>query len=813
MKKVMMIGTAHIDPVWLWQWQDGYQEVKATFRSALDRMNENADFVFTCACADYYRWVEENDPELFEEISKRVKEGRWVIVGGMWIQPDMNAPSGESMARQLMYSQRYFYEKFGLIAKIGHNVDSFGHNAMMPQLYHKAGIDNYVWMRPSVVENPDIPEGPMWWEGVDGTRICAYRIFGEYNGVNDIPDKIDRLMQFSERIGKPVMCFYGVGNHGGGPTIKNLREIDGYIAENPCGSDIAYASTADYFRELHESGIQLPVWSGELQHHASGCYSTHSASKKLHRSAENALLRMESMNVLAGVLTGHQPNTAAIRQGWNNLMFNEFHDIMGGCSLPESLEDAVTQLNEVLSIAAREENAALQRMSWKVDTIKGHPLRVRSKEDDKYLWCINGQGTPVVVFNPHAFEAEGTVTLHRSVQKVRDDEGNVVPCQTIRATRTNRENRWDGIFRAKVPPMGYRLYWFFNGDETEEIQNSLSISGTTIENAHLRAEFDPLTGAMIHLISKQTGEDALKAPARAKLMDIEHCDTWAHNVFKFNEPAGTFSGARITVLEKGPVRAVLRVVTTFGTSILEQKYILYADADQLEVDVRLDMHEKFRMLKLCFPTPYEKEFSEIPYGAIERRANGDEEHCQRWIAMQGETAGLAVINNGKYSYSAQDGEMRLTISNTSMFADHYGQNWRDDTCEFMDMGVQRFKYVLSPYKGSWRDAGLHRRAAVLNQPLPYVVETYHEGPLGSEFSGIRVDNDCISMGAFKRAENGQGYILRMFEATGRMQRAKIELHLLNRTLDISFAPFEIKTLFVPDDPNEEIREVQITEIE
>ena len=173
MKTMHMIGNAHIDPVWLWQWREGFHEVKATFRSALDRMNETPDFVFTCACACYYQWVEENDPEMFEEIRVRVKEGRWAVVGGMWIQPDMNAPSGESIARQLLYSQRYFKERFGFAVNTGYNVDSFGHNAMMPQLFKKAGIENYIWMRPGIHENPDISEGPMTWEAPDGSRVQA----------------------------------------------------------------------------------------------------------------------------------------------------------------------------------------------------------------------------------------------------------------------------------------------------------------------------------------------------------------------------------------------------------------------------------------------------------------------------------------------------------------------------------------------------------------------------------------------------------------------------------------------------------------
>lgn len=812
MKTVMMIGNAHIDPVWLWRWKEGYHEVKATFRSALDRMNENSEFVFTCACADYYRWVEESDPEMFREIQARVAQGRWNIVGGMWIQPDMNTPSGESFARQLLYSQRYFYEKFGKTATTGYNVDSFGHNAMMPQLFRLSGIENYVWMRPGMHENRDIPEGPMLWEGADGSRVLAYRIEGGYTQAHDVPGKIERQFEFAGRIGFPVMCFYGVGNHGGGPTIENLRQIDAYRAEASRGGEVAYASVADYFDQLKPMRAQLPVWRGELQHHASGCYSTHSVSKRLHRRAENALLSMESLGALAGGLTGHQLRKPFVRQAWDNLMFNEFHDVMGGCCLREALEDCEIQLSEAISIAEREENAALQKISWKVDTCKGLP-RVRSKEEDWKLWGIAGQGTPVVVFNPHGFDAQGTVLIRRPIRAVRDDEGNLVPAQVIRATRTNGEaDHWDGIFRAKVPALGYRLYWIFL-EEADTVANALKATPFLLENEFISAQFDPKTGALIHLIDKRTGFDPIAAPSSVRLMDIEHSDTWAHNLFRFDREAGEFSGAELKLVEHGPVRSVLRVRSRFGDSQLELKYMLYADSDQLEVEVKLNLCEHFRMVKLCYPTSGGVDVAEISYGALKRGANGNEEHCQRWVAAQGDQGGLAVLNDGKYSYSMEDGELRITIANSSIYADHYGQPYRDDTCEFMDQGEQRFRCALVPFAGDWRDAGLNHRAALLNRPLPSVTETYHQGPLGGTYRGIRLENEAIEVGAFKRSEDDLGWILRLSETTGRTQWALVEISMLNRRLELDFAPFQLRTIFLPDDASLPHREVKLTEIE
>ncbi len=811
--KQFMIGNSHIDIVWFWGWQEGYQEIKATFRSALDRMNETPEFIFTCACADYYRWVEENDPEMFAEIRRRVAEGRWVIVGGMWVQPDMNTSSGESLVRHLLYSQRYFLERFGIMATIGYNVDSFGHNAMMPQLYHKAGIDAYVWMRPSIEENPNVPRGCMLWESPDGTRIRAYHIEGEYTERKELYEKFDRMFAFSAEIGQPVMSMYGVGNHGGGPTIANIQAIKRYQAEGEHGDEVIFAAPADYFAEMDRENIKLPVWRGELQHHASGCYSTHSRSKHMHRRTENALLRQEKLGVMSAVLTGHRAKREFIVQAWHDLMFSEFHDAMGGCCSESVLEDILTVLSEARSIAAREENAALQRMSWQVDTMKGLKLE-RSKDEDWSLWGRQGQGTPVVVFNPHEFEAEGVVQICRPIHKVKDDNGDSIPVQIVRAERTNCSDKWDTIFSAKVPAMGYRLYWIYFEEEENAAANSLSVSLSYLENAHIRAEFDVNTGALVHLIDKRTWQDVLRGASSVRVMDISHCDIWAHAVNTFDKEIGKFELEEIKVIEEGPVRATVRVRLKHGQSTVEQRYTLRAEGDQLEVSVTAEIHEQLRMLKLCLPTVFThgKDIAEIPYGMLTRTANGEEEHCQRWCGIQGNEGGLAMINDGRYSYSAKDGELRMTIANTSIYADHYGQDFRDDECRYVDQGELRFEYALRPYGGKWQDQKLHRRAALLNQSLPFVIETYHNGKLKPELCGMRLDNENIMLGTFKRAEDDGGYVIRLQEVSGAKQSLCADITLLARSLKLDFTPWEIKTLYLPDDPEILPFEVMLTEL-
>ncbi len=220
--KVYFIGNAHLDPVWQWRFPEGLSLVKSTFQAALDRMEEYPDYVFTSACASYYKWLERTEPELFGRIKEMVRQGRWSITGGMWVQPDCNIPSGEAFARHFLYSQKFFKENFGVTVNTSYNVDSFGHNGMLPQLMIKSGIENYVYHRPDAIrEKPGMTTEPLHlWESPDGSRILCWHIPDGYGG--DIFD--ERTKRF-ESYGYPAMFFYGVGNHGGGPTIAGVGTI------------------------------------------------------------------------------------------------------------------------------------------------------------------------------------------------------------------------------------------------------------------------------------------------------------------------------------------------------------------------------------------------------------------------------------------------------------------------------------------------------------------------------------------------------------------------------------------------------------
>ncbi len=360
-----MIGNAHIDPVWLWRWPEGYQEVLATFRSVIERMREYPRLRFTCDSVAQLAWVEESDPELFEEIRGRVAEGRWEIAGGWWVEPDCNLPCGESFVRQGLYGQRWLHERFGRIATVGCNVDPFGHNATLPQILRSSGMDTYLFLRPGPHELR-LPGPAFWWRSPDGSRVLAYRIPHEYQTVETGLDEHVRaaVAQFPPDW-EELACLYGVGNHGGGPSRANLDSIRRMSeAEEPARLECSTARR--FFDRLLERDDELPVVAGELQHHAVGCYSAHAAVKRWNRRAENLLLAAEKWTAVATVVAGAAPATAELAHAWRQVLFNQFHDVLAGTAVEEAYEDARDQLGEAASVAGRAGNRGMRAICRRI---------------------------------------------------------------------------------------------------------------------------------------------------------------------------------------------------------------------------------------------------------------------------------------------------------------------------------------------------------------------------------------------------------------------------------------------------------------
>ena len=806
-KTLYMIGNAHLDPVWLWQWQEGYQEVKATFRSALDRMKEYDDFFFTSSSAAYYEWVEENEPAMFEEIRERVKEGRWVIVGGWWIQPDCNAPGGESYVRQGLYGQRYFQEKLGVTAQTGYNVDSFGHNGMLPQILKKSGMDNYVFMRPGRHEK-GLEGETFTWTSNDGSAVTAFRIPFEYcTWPRELKEHIERCAGEIKDPRGSIMCFYGVGNHGGGPTKQNIESIHELNRAEDMPR-LILSTPDDYFQAVKQSGRTLPVVSGELFHHSSGCYSAHSEVKRLNRLAENRLIMAEKLSVAGKHWAGGKYPLEKYTESWKKVLFNQFHDIMAGTSIEPAYEDARESYGAALDTAARGLNAAVQSISWHID--------IPMEEDMK----------PIVVFNPNAFSGKFEVEMEspclKENQVLVDEEGTQIPLQTVQSLASSN-GRTRLVFIAELPALGYRTYRLVIREAARTFPD-VECSGNTAENRWFKIAFDEKTGYISSLYKKNDGTEYFSGPAAVPVVIEDKSDTWSHGVRIFDKVKGRFEGVSVKRVECGPVKCVIRVTSTYGSSRIFQDFSIYRELDYIRVKTTVDWHEKMSMLKLRFPMQlnYLRASWEIPYGVAQREPNGEEYPMQNFLDTEGanpglETAinGLPFLNDGKSSGSIAGKEVSMTVLRSPIYANHEPYQ-PDENLEYVyvDQGVQTFTYGLYPHDGSWEDACTVQRSRELNEKPIALFETYHKGELPQSASFLSVSANNVLVTVMKEAEDGSGdLILRLVETAGRACETQVEVHGLNREFTLAFTPFEIKTVRIPVHSQLEILENDLLERE
>lgn len=807
-KKYFLIGNAHIDPVWQWCVPEGLAAVKSTFRSALDRMLEYPNYIFTSACASYYKWIKLSEPEMFDEIKQRIKEGRWQYTGGMWVQPDCNIPCGESFVRHLLYSQRFFKENFGDIAYSGYNVDSFGHNGMLPQLFKKAGMKNYVYHRPSRdTEKKNLPESPAhYWNSPDGSSVLAYRIPDGYGG--EIRD--ERVINL-DKFDSSQMIFYGVGNHGGGPTKKHLAQAEKLIKDGRA----VYSSVDDFFEYIKNNEAEnIPTVTEDLQHHASGCYSANSKIKKLNREAENELIFAEKLDVLSSVLTKSKPKSAEIEKAWERVMFNQFHDILAGCSIEPAYNDAYAGFGYAKTEAMEIGTFAAERISWRINTTKffdSDPTEHRGR-----LWLKNGEGSPMVVFNPHSFPVKGTASFGEHwISGVVDSDNNDVEFQLVRAPYTDGETINKCLFEVDIPAYGYATYYIYKEDqnyEPKKRENQFKVGEKFIENSVVRLEFDD-DGQVISCFNKKLNREICASPMSAVVCEDKASDTWGHLVFDFNKDIGRFGNAEFKIIETGTLCATLRVKTHYNNSALVQFYTLYKDSDKVEVRCKTLFKEDYKILKLTFPVALNNPTAvySMPFGFIRKETNGEEEPAQSWTALEDNENGFALINNGRYSFCAKGNEMRMIAARACAYLDHYGQKSRDEDMSMLDEDELEFTYeFMSSESGNYSE--IVREAEVLNMPLKLYQETHHKGSLAPIYGGLSIDCDNVIIQAIKLSENGNGYVLRAVETGGKECTANIDLAFVGRKATVSFAPQEFKTLFVPFDSGE-IEEILLTEIQ
>lgn len=678
-----LIGNAHLDPVWLWRWPEGCAEAIGTCWAAVDRLDEHGGFIFTRGEAQVYRWVEELEPKLFQKIKLYVEEGRWAVVNGWWIQPDCNLPSGEAFIRQALLGKAYFRRVFGdLDIRTAYNVDSFGHAATLPMLLEHTGYKHYVFMRPQEHEK-DLPARLFDWRSPDGSAVMTYRIPFAYTTTGrSVAEVLSQHQELMNEAGHDLMCFYGVGNHGGGPTRENLRTIDAAIAQ---GEPLSYSDPARYFKSVEN--VPRPTVEDELQYHAIGCYAAVSSLKRLNRQAEEGLALAEAGAALGGFFADIPYPRDRLTELWQALLFNQFHDILGGTSLESATEDAVQALGGVVQGAQVLLNTALRHLAAQVESLPPGP------------------GATFLAFNltgfeqPLPIEYEPWLGWDRAPYRLLNYQSEEVPYQALAPESRMRGPRRI-LFGTTLPAYGYSLFRFVPGEPERAVQGELDDATAlekSLETSRWRLEPDPTTGGIRRLFDKRHGREIFSSTAHALVVD-DPTDTWSHGVDRFGVTGTAFEGEKLEVIEAGPLRLGVRTTARHGASVLVSDYLLCED-ERLPLEVRytLDWREQHKLLRLVFPLTLQNPAFryEIPYGSLERPADGREWPGGRWVLASTSDYAIAFANDAKYSYAAQDGTFYVTAARSPVYAHHdpfvleEGEGY-----PYIDQGVQHFTFRL-----------------------------------------------------------------------------------------------------------------------
>ena len=785
-----LTGNSHIDAAWLWPWTETVDVVKRTFGTALQLMDEYPRYTYTQSAAAYNEWIADKYPWMDAEIKKRIQERRWEIVGGMWVEPDLNMPDGESLVRQLLVGKRWYKQAYGVDVRIGWNPDSFGYTWQLPQIYKKSGVDYFVTQKMTWNDTNQLPFKLFWWESPDGSKVLAYFPHDYANG-NLSPLRLSAdLAQARQRATgmTDMMDLYGIGDHGGGPTRAILDEGEHWagpstppkvIPKIQFGIAQTYFSTIEKeiapeskvwdYRSIAKGytfpppvpgKISIPTWKEEMyfEYHR-GVMTTQANHKRNMRQSEVEVLDAEKWASLAW-LNGRDYPGQELTEDWKKVLFNQFHDLAAGSGIGVIYKDAQKDY-DVVRYSTNEIAA---------NSLKAVDERINTQ----------GAGTPVVVYNPLGWTRSGEVTVH-----VETGKGalSATGAQVIEVRPEKNTSFADvKLHVLSVPALGYKVIWVGGKGAPESAEKDLTAKDAgdsiSLENAALRVTVNKKTGCITSLFEKKSNFEALASGACGN--ELQFFKDTPKDYDAWNIDPGTLDVKPMTIEQADQVELLqtaeptIRVTSHWGRSKFVQTIGLSAEGDEVNVDNEFDWNASHVLLKAAFPLAASGPFAtyEIPYGTIDRPTtrNNSWEKAQfevpamRWADLGDGQHGFSLINNTKYGYDAVGNLLRLTLLRSP--------KWPDPEA---DMGHHHFSYALYPHAGSWKDAMTERHGYEYNYPLSALVTRAHAGSLPATHSFASVAPENVVLTAVKKAEDTNSLIFRAFEWAGK--DSTVEFHV------------------------------------
>jgi alpha-mannosidase len=794
------VGHAHIDVQWLWEQQESFQAAHDTWNQAVKFMDEFPDFKFSQSSAGYYREIQNAYPELFAKIQKYVKQGQWDIVGGRECEADENMISPEAHARQFLYAQRYFRQVFGKTATVGWEPDTFGHTAQTPQIMKLGGCDAFYFCRGGKGE-------PLFnWEGLDGTKLLSFCSpdAGAWYNMNLDNEALSHIPPYAEKSGaKDIMWVYGVGNHGGGPSRENIDQVHRWQKE-PGTPSVRFRTAQEFFDRVRPDQAHLPTVSGELEGVFMGCFTTNATVKRLNRFAEADLSSSEAVASVANYLGNFPYPKDQFAKDWEKITFNQHHDTLCGSSFHWAYGQTMPDLNRVIADAKDVQRDALDYLSLTVKPLKK-------------------SGETFMVFNPTGWARSGWAAVRTPGKMVNDRPAEVlrtpvaataggveIPVRVIDPVTHAAE-----FYATDVPAFGYRLYTIREGSATFG-STHLSSDHDLLESDNLRVRFDLARGCISSLVEKSSVQEFAGPHGLAVLED--HLEKTPNDAWSLGQIVGVkpFAATSAEPLS-GPGWAGIKFsypVPDHPETVITQTFRLDDRSEKVDVDFEVNWkvvsnpREPSPLVRLAFDGAAKSPTAtyQIPFGAVTRPTDGGEGPAQAWADISGPAGGVSVIEDCKHGFSAKGSTLRMSVIRGIMGPDM-----------LPNPGEQPLHYAIIPHVGDWRAADATRRAAELEQPL--LVSTIPSDAQGigpSEFSFAHPSDPFVVPTCLKKAEDGDGFVIRMFESIGHPDSATLNLcasatngtwtnfiedplgmaTLRDREVKVDMRPWEIKTLRV-----------------
>lgn len=792
---VTAVGHGHLDVAWLWQTRHTREKTARTFSIATALMEQYPDYVFLATTPQVFAWLKTDYPELYDRAKRRVLEGRFEAAGAMWLEADCNLVSGESLVRQILYGQRFLREELGREYDALWLPDAFGYSAALPQIMLRAGLKTFMTTKMSWNETNRIPADTFWWRGLDGSAVLAHFIttpsliplppldkVDTYNGAMNVPSVLGLWDRYRQRaVSQEVLLSFGRGDGGAGPTRQYLEQARA-MRLLPGMPELRLGRADEYFARLRERAAQagdVPTWDGELylEYHR-GTYTTQAWLKRAHRQNEARLLLAELLHAwLSTRTTAQAPDwQGALDDAWRTLLLHEFHDILPGSSIGPVYADA------------REAMANLERT---LESMIADGLA-------RLAASAGGEPGGMLLLNPSPFS-------QRAVIELRGAEASLARALAVGgqgAQAIQEAGAGDVLLETdEIPALGFRILGSHQGAAHGAAPVEAARAGErTLENAFFALRLDD-DGEIVSFVDKRVaGGRELAQPGR-RLNHFEayddrppNFDAWDIDA-DFERKPFPLGPARIEPVESGALRATLLVRREILSSVVEQRISVYRSIPRVDFATRIEWHDAHVLLKVAFPLDLRvrRATSETPFGAVERPTHRNtswdqaqfETCAHRWVDLSEAGYGVSLLNDGRYGHDVRDATIRLTLLRSPTDPDPRA-----------DQGLHEVTYALFPHPGDWREGGTVAAAYGLNRPLRVVsiTEAAVPGSRGQNQAAIFTATPAsVVVEAVKRPAEGEGIILRVYEAHGARVRARlistitireiVECDLLERTLD------------------------------